>query len=77
VRRVVCHVREERPVHQVVQVCFWGEVVKFQIRSGSGDKMFSSAHIFNSQVNKSEQRKLVVKGPLNIEWIFLADGRLF
>lgn len=58
-------------------VFFW-EVVKFQIRLGSGDdKMFSSAHIFNSQDNKSEQRKLVVKGPLSIEWIFLADGRLF
>ena len=76
----MCHdyVREERPVHQVVQVCFFWEVVKFQIRLGSGDdKMFSSAHIFNSQDNKSEQRKLVVKGPLSIEWIFLADGRLF
>lgn len=67
----MCHeyVREERPVHQVVQVCFLG----WEWLSSKSDREVGikclSAHMFQFTFNESEPRKFVVKGPLNIGWI--------
>ena len=65
----MCHeyVREERPVHQVVQV-FFGRWLSSKSDREVGIKCLS-AHMFQFTFNESEPRKFVVKGPLNIGWI--------